>query len=381
MKSVVDKEQKLYESIQQNSHSTNTFLTAFADYFSFLVTDGFALIEHLAPAVVARENDLKALQNKYDEIVQSAGKAVETLEAIVEKNDLESNALLADRISCLRTFATHNHHGSNEHPLGSNELELLDAVKELQRLGYDDEAMSFLNETFNPAKDMRSDNLISFEKRADFLGLHRTFHDQDALSVSGALMRGVKLYHQMLNFNDDTKITLSEFVEMMQKPVARVTYINKIKQATLSATNAYPQAGISQDLSRLHNSIVFTLSEIQQAKLFEIKQDHIYFQNSKLLYKTTNKGEDYQYIQLFKNVIRYMPERVIELNINEFIKLLPDGVENDPEKYRTQLIGSNTSFEKLLKKHKIINSHPNDSQPIFNITRTSIRFNNLYSLE
>lgn len=381
MNSLVNKEHTLYESIQNNSHSTNTFLAAFADYFGFLLNDGFGLIGHLMPAVVSRQEELKVLNERYDEIVNCAAKAVEMLDAIVEKNNLKSNALLSDRISCLRTFATHNHHGTIDYPLGSNDLELLDAVKELQRLGYRDEASSFLNEAYNPSKDIRSEHLIAFADKADYLKLYRAFHDQDTLSVTGALVRLVKLYHQMLVFNDSTSISLDEFVDMVQSPIVRVTYLNKLKLASLSATNVYPQVGISQDLSRLHNSINFALSEIRQTKLFEIKQDHVYFKSSKLLYKLMSDGSDYQYIQLFKNVIRYMPEGVIELNINDFIKLLPDGLETDPEKYRTQLIGSNTSFETLLKKHKIINSHPNDNQPIFNISRTSIRFNNLYSLE
>ncbi len=381
MNSLVNKEHTLYESIQNNSHSTNTFLAAFADYFGFLITDGFTLIGHLIPAVIARQEELEALNGKYDEIVAKAATAVQILDVIVEKNDLKSNLILADRIGSLRAFATHNHHGTIDYPLGSNDLELLDAVRELLRLDYKDGALSFLNDTYNPSKDIRSENLIAFENQASYIKQHRAFHDQDTLSVTGALVRLVKLYHQMLVFKDETSISLDDFVDMIQSPIARVTYTNKLKSASLGATNVYPQVGVSQDLSRLHNSITFALSETQQAKLFEIKQDHIYFKNSKLLYKLASDSSDYQYIQLFKNIIRYMPEGVIELHINEFIKLLPDGVESDPEKYRTQLIGNNTSLGQLFKKNKILNSHPNDNQLIFNITRTSIRFNNLYSLE
>lgn len=381
MNGLVNKEQKLYSAIQSNSHSASTFLTAFADYFGFLVLDGFELIQHLTPAVVVRQKKLQELELKYGAIVTDVGKALVQLTEILEKHKIQNNPVLDDRVSCLRTFASHNHHGSYDRPFGSNDLELLDALKELQRLGYEKDLQLFLNDTYNPEKGIRIENLIAFEKQNAYLRQHTSFHEQDLLSVPGALMRAVKLYHQMQKFADDTQITEAEFVDMTQDSLARVAYKNKLGVATLSTTNAHPREGISQDLSRIHDSIAFNLSEAKQAKLFEIKQEHIYFMSSKLQYKLTKQGNDYQYIELFKNVIRYMPEGVIELNINEFIKSLPDGVENDSEKYRTQLVGINTSFGKLLAKHKIINSHPNDNQSIFNITRTSIRFNNLYSLE
>jgi hypothetical protein len=381
MNNVVNKEQKLYDNIQANSYSTPTFLTAFADYLGFLTQEGFGLLTHLTPEILARRDLVASIDSDRELILSDISVALKQLQALDAKHNLQDKNRIQEGIRCLTTLIEGSYTTSQNDPLGSRNLDLLDAVKELYELGFEKEAVSFLNEKLTSAQNIETKHLISFRHEKDYVSRFREFHEQDKLTLSGAVLRIVSLYHQMLSLPDDVRLKANDFIDALQDPIKRVSYQNKIKQATLSTKNTYPKEGISQDISRLHDSIHFNLTDTPQAKLFEIKQDHVYFKSGKLMYDTKPNGTDYGYIELFKNVINYMPVGVIELQIHEFTKLIPDGVENDPEKYRTQLSGDKSGVTSLFSKNNIINAHPNDQQPIFTITRNSIRFNNLYFLE
>jgi hypothetical protein len=381
MNNVVNKEQKLYDNIQANSHSTPTFLTAFADYLGFLTTGGFELITHLTPEILARKELVTSIDLDRENILKDTRVALKQLKEIADKHELHDKNRIQEGIRCLTTLIEGSYTSSSNDPLGSRNLDLLDAVKELYELGFEEEATGFLNEKLISVQDIGTKHLIAFKKEKNYVNRFREFHEQDKLTLAGAVLRIINLYHQMLSLPDDVRPKANDFIDALQDPIKRVSYQNKIKQATLSTKNTYPKEGISQDISRLHDSMHFNLTDTPQAKLFEIKHSHLYFKTGKLVYDTKPNGADYGYLELFKNVIKYMPVGVIELQIYEFTKLIPDGAENNPEKYRTQLSGDKSGLTSLFSKNNIINSHPNDQRPIFTITRNSIRFNNLYLLE
>ena len=127
------------------------------------------------------------------------------------------------------------------------------------------------------------------------------------------------------------------------------------------------------DVERFHQSIVFSNSEIdteenKTGEIFSLKDDDIYHYEIGRLHYDKNGLKEPKYIQMFKNVITYMPKQKNKVRISELEKNI-NKKDQCGINYRVNLGKSAKPFNNFLKKNGAKNIHPEKKVPVISVLR------------
>lgn len=378
MISPVTKEKMLYETTI-DTNSSQSFLVAFADYFSFISTDGIELLSHLSEPTKQRLDEHKIFERDFENIRLAVAEDLARLTKLAVKLNLQNDNLFADRLSCLKTFVDGNYVPSNDDPFSSYDLDMLDAVRELYNRGYKKEAGLFLSTQPTSVDSIRLEHLSAFSQKKEYLTARKDYIKRGDFSIEGAFMRLVGLYIALTKIEGGNNVDPDDFVLALSDPKSVSNYLQTTKAG---ARNSIPNLDLQkcrQDTQRLHNSIIMNNpDEAKQSKgyIFYTKDGDIYHYDKpqKLMYRMRGNS-DPVFIQLLRNVIDYMPPNVERMKISEFKKLLPLD-KKKADDYRANLSKSAKPFNNFLLKNGVLNVRPDTKEPVLEVTDAYITLRN-----
>jgi hypothetical protein len=144
----------------------------------------------------------------------------------------------------------------------------------------------------------------------------------------------------------------------------------------------YKKEKYISDIERIHKYIILNNLQTEPKQkeedighIFSIEGDHIHHYKIGLLNYRKSGLKDPKYIQMFKNIITYMPAGTSRIRVSELERIIPKK-EQTGTNYRNNLGRNAVSFNNFLKKNGAKNSHPKLKTKIIDVTDEYITFNN-----
>lgn len=381
MKSLLAKEKILYDTVA-NSLSDKDFFIGFHAYFTFILGDGDKLIlDQIAEKFVSRIDEEKSIEAIKDGIVVNATTLLDELVSISEKLGLQDNQALQEEIRSTRSLLNGETHIFGGEFLVSLYDDLFDILKRLSDLGYQKEIETFVE--FSHSSVIR--DIHALKERKDYFHKRDSFLKKDARTDEGSFSRLINLFKEIsvlenTDFNSlkiDTKNVFrihaarrmnNEYSKLMSEDIEQGSYYRKEKYMP--------------DIERVHNFIVLSNLDISveekekgSNKIFYIKNNDIFHHEIGILSYEKNGLNEPKYIQMFKNIITYMPAGKEKVRISELEKNI-NKKDQCGTNYRVNLGKSATSFNNFLKKNGVKNSHPEKKVPILSVTDEYVTFRN-----
>jgi len=380
MKSLLDKE-KLYFDTMYSKISDRNFAIAFQDYFGFLAQHGTDLLVHLGTDLIERQEKLDKLKTAQDKLLEEISKLRKDMGDIAEKLSIQDDGTIASSLSDLDSLIAGTTKILDGNRFDSMQSEVYDFVRRLLELEHYEEASKFLDEKLGPPNQL-SDRKITITKDIKtYLASEEVFNRQDINSLAGALNRLLDGYREMMYFSNNSiqfEATTDNFLDKLFENDRHKEYA-KLMSGDLRTSHYFGRRRFHSDLERIHNSIVVN-NEIDDGAsaesntIFHLENGDIYhYEQGKLTYP--EKAKDQKYIQLFKNIIEYMPLDKNTLRVSEFDKLLPED-KRAGNTYRQNLMTGSGAFSKFLSNNIVSNAHPKTKEPIIKVTDTFITFRN-----
>jgi hypothetical protein len=379
MKSLLAKEKILYDTVA-NSLSDKDFFIGFHAYLTFILSDGDKLIiDQIAEKFISRIDEEKSIEAIKDGIVANATKLLDELVIISEKLGLQDHPVLQEEISSTRSLLTGSTHIFGGEFLNSLYDDLFDILKRISDLGYQKEiepfvelSHSFAIKDINALKERKS----YFHKRGSFL-------KKDARTEEGAFSRLITLFKEISVLeNIDFNSLQIDFKNVFRIHAARKmnNEYSKLMSGEIQQGSYYKKEKYMPDIEHVHNFIVLNNLDMQikekySNKIFYIQNDNIFHHEIGLLHYEMNGLKEPKYIQMFKNIITYMPEQKDKVRISELEKHI-NKKDQHGANYRINLGKSAKSFNNFLKKNGVKNIHPEKKVPVLSVTDEYITFHN-----
>lgn len=380
MNSLLNKEKLLFDTLYSKVLD-RSFAIAFQDYIGFLAQHGTDLLVHLGTDLIERQEKLDKLKTAQDQLLEKISKLRKDMGDIAEKLSIQDDGTIASSLSDLDSLIAGTTKILDGNRFDSMQSEVYDFVRRLLELEHYEEANKFLNEKLESSNQL-SDRKITITKDIKaYLASEEVFNRQDINSLAGALNRLLDGYREMMYFSNNSiqfEATTDNFLDKLFENDRHKEYA-KLMSGDLRTSHYFGRRRFHSDLERIHNSIVVN-NEIDDSAsaesntIFRLENGDIYhYEQGKLTYP--DKAKDQKYIQLFKNIIEYMPLDKNTLRITEFDKLLPED-KRAGNTYRQNLMTSSGAFSKFLSNNNVSNAHPKTKEPIIKVTDTFITFRN-----
>lgn len=380
MKSLLDKE-KLYFETMYSKISDRNFAIAFQDYIGFLAQHGTDLLVHLGTDLIERQEKLNKLETAQDQLLEKISKLVKDMGDIADKLSIQDDGTIASSLSDLDSLISGTTKVLGGNRFDSMQSEIYSLVRRLFELEHYEEANKFLTEKLASSNQL-SDRKITITKDIkNYLASEEVFNRQDINSLAGALNRLLDGYREMMYFsNNSTQFdaTTDNVLDKLFENGRHKEYA-KLMSGDLQTSHHFGRRRFHSDLERIHNSIIVNneignSSSVELNTIFRLDNDDIYhYKQGRLTYP--EKAKDQKYIQLFKNIIEYMPVDKTTLRVKDFDKLLPED-KRAGNTYRQNLMTSSGAFSKFLSNNNVSNAHPKTKEPIIRVTDTFITFRN-----
>lgn len=380
MKIILAKEKILYDTVA-NSPSDKDFFINFHTYFFFLLDDGNKLIlDHIAEQFVSRAKELESIGKIKSDIIENATKLINELQNISNELGLQDNSVLQEEIRETKSLL-----GGTTHVLGGEFLnslydDLNDVLQRMLDLGYQKEIEHFVEISSSRVKE-----ISALKNIKEYINKRDNFYKKDARTDEGALNRLIILFQEIHELETTDFNSLSTDI----KNVFRTHAVRKMNAEYSSLMSGkidegvfYKKAKYMPDVERIHNFVILNNLQLENQKsakgsdkIFYIENDNIFHHEIGLLHYEKNGLKEPKYIQMFKNVITYMPEQKDKVRISELEKNI-----NKKDKcginYRVNLGKNATSFNNFLTKNGVKNIHPEKKAPILSATDEYITFYN-----
>ncbi|MCB9809349.1 hypothetical protein H6776_03065 [Candidatus Nomurabacteria bacterium] len=344
MNQLLQQEKILFDSVMNKETDKDT-ASAFYDYATFLSGTGVPLVAHLQTQVKEYQNEIAEYEQLYVDIFEKIKTDTQKLKKLVKKLELENDPLFIDRFNDLQNFIDGNWAVSRLTCFDNVRLDYMDILRKLDDLGYNKEIEPYT--IVFSSHNQKPKDAYAFEDRKRYYSLLKAFDKKHSQSVVGALTR-----------------TMGTLVDLNNP----------------ESEYSYTRSSLVAHVDKVHNSIVLnnpgvTKKADSNSKIFWIDGDDIYhYKNGKLTYNIRHTS-DPKYIQMFKNIIRYMPQGKNRIRVSEFEKLMPRK-DRVGDVYKSNLGNSGTSFHRFLKKNGVHNTHPKSKDPIIKVTKNYINFYN-----
>ncbi len=372
------KEKILYEIVVSKTNDKD-FIVCFHDYFSFITEKGLELCVHLSEPLNERNEDKKRLETLYGEIVVQARDFVKNIEKFLKKENLEDDFIFQDRLHDTKSLIEGTSYVFNGERLDSIYSEMSDMTRRLRELGFEKELSKYVNKDKN--SKLNTDDIIALEKRKLFIAEKNNFNKKDIRSLGGVFVRLSNLYANIMKAESSTGngINMETFLEDLEDRNKDDEY-TKLMSGKIRTSSFFSRDKYISEVERFHQSIVVNNPEIvaeenKKGEIFSLKDNDIYhYQIGRLNYEMNGLKEP-KYIQMFKNVITYMPAEKDKVRISELEKNIS---KNDQcgKNYRVNLGKSAKPFNNFLNKNGVKNIHPEKKIPIISVTDEYITFYN-----
>ena len=338
MSNLLKKENILYESLMSKK-SDNDSLSVFSDYASFITDDGVPLIAHINNSAQERNKEEEEIQDLYTVIFQNIIRDTLAIEMLVKKLKLEKDELFSDRLRSLHIFLDKNYAASDLTFFDNPQLEFMDILKGLDELGYRKKISKYI--ILSASNTPYIKDAVAFEGVQKYYSLRKAFTKKHSMTAIGSLVRIIQI-------------------------------LNEINNPESTAT--YSRDSYIGDIEKIHTSI--TLENLNKPKqVFSVEGDDIlHYIKGKLVYEKVGL-RDPVYIQMFKNIIRYMPADVTKIRISNFTTHVHADHQIKDSSYRNNLTSQKT-FVKFLGKNGLKNIHPTNNEKLLHVTDNFITFHN-----
>lgn len=378
MEQKIQKEKILYETLIK-TNSDKDFIASFHDYFSFISKEGIELCYHLNGLIEERNKEKEKIESLYTEIITSVKEAIKNLEIFIKKKNLENDSIIEDRLRDAKSLINNTTYVLGGERLDSIQSEMYDIARRFLDLGFGKELSKYVRKDKN--SKLNPEDIIALEKRNQYITDKNNFIKKDACSLTGVFFRLVELYINIDKAENSSgnKIRIEKFFEDLSERNKETEYTKLVSGNILDGLYFKKDKYIS-DIERFHQSIVLNNLETDKKEnkagsIFYLKDTNIYhYKIGKLSYKMNGLKEP-KYIQMFKNIITYIPSQKDKIRISELEKSI-----NKKDKcginYRINIGKNAKPFNNFLKKNGVKNIHPETKEPILSATDEYITFYN-----
>lgn len=378
MEQKLQKEKILYETII-NTKNDKDFIVSFHDYLSFISKEGIGLCSHLNEPIKERNEEENRIEALYIEIITSVKETIKSLKIFLKKENLEQDPIFEDRIRDAKSLINNTTYVIGGERLDSIQSEMSDTMRRFLELGFEKELSKYVRKDKN--YKLNPEDIISLEKRKQYIAEKNNFIKKDARSLAGVFFRLVELYINIdkVENSNGNKIRVEKLFEDLFERNKETEY-TKLVSGNISNGSYFKKDKYISDIERFHQSIVMNNLGIDKKEnktedIFSLKGNDIYhYKIGKLNYRMNGLKEP-KYIKMFKNIITYMPNQKEIVRVSELEKNI-NKIDKCGRNYRINLGKSSKPFNSFLKKNGIKNIHPNKRTPILSATDEYITFYN-----
>jgi len=372
------KEKILYEILASKTNDKD-FIVCFHDYFSFIIEEGLELCVHLSEPMSERNGSKVRIHNLYKEIIVSVEDFIKNIEKFLKKENLEDDFIFQDRLHDTKSLIEGTSYVFNGERLDSIYSEMSDMTRRLRELGFEKELSKYVNKDRH--SKLNTDDIIALEKRKLFITEKNNFNKKDIRSLAGVFVRLSNLYAEINKAESSTesRIDMETFLEDLEERNRNEEY-TKLMSGKMKVGSFFNRDKYVSDIERFHQSIVVNNTEIvaeenKTGDIFLLKGNDIYHYGVGRLHYDKNGLKEPKYIQMFKNVITYMPDQKDKVRISELEKNISKK-DQCGKNYRVNLGKSAKPFNNFLNKNGVKNIHPEKKIPIISVTDEYITFYN-----
>lgn len=380
MANLLVKEKILYDTVAK-SPSDKEFFIGFHAYFTFILDEGGKLIiDHIAEQFVSRAKELESIGKIKSDIIENATKLINELQNISNELGLQDNSVLQEEIRETKSLLDGTTHIFGGEFLNSLYDDLHDVLQRLLDLGYQKEIGHFVEISSSRVKEISALRNIK-----EYFNKRDNFYKKDARTDEGALNRLIILFQEIHELETKEFNSLPTDVKNVFKThvVQKMnTEYSSLMSGKIDEGIYYKKVKYMPDVERIHNFIIFNNLQLENqksskdsSKIFYIENDNIFHHEIGLLHYEKNGLKEPKYIQMFKNIITYMPAEKDKLRISELEKNI-NKKDQCGTNYRVNLGKSAKSFNNFLKKNGVKNIHPEKKVPILSVTDEYITFYN-----
>lgn len=386
MKNLLAKEKILYDTVA-NSLSDKDFFIGFHAYFTFILGGGDkVIIDQIAEKFISRIEEEKSIEAIKDKIAVEATKLLDELTILSKKLGLHDNQILQEEIQSTHSLLNGSTYVFGGEFLNSLYDDFFDILKRISDLGYQKEIESFVE--LSPSSTIK--DIHALKERKDYLHKRDSFLKKDARTEEGSFFRLMNLFKEISVLENTDFNSLQIDIENVFRIHAARKMNNEysmLMSGEIQKGAYYKKEKYMPDIERIHNFIILNSLDIKieekgkyPNKIFFVKNDNIFHHEIGLLHYEKNGLREPKYIQMFKNVITYMPAEKDKVRISELEKHI-NKKDQHGANYRVNLGKSAKSFNNFLKKNGIKNIHPEKKVPILSVTDEYITFHNKISSE